>query len=237
MAITLALLLCCIMASTHKVQATNAIEASVDSPYFKARKDINMDGDDPYPAIIFYMKSYLQAHRAIHKNLRLAQKLTRQRPELDKFDQRQLQLKKLNLSQEQIQRQPTYIYTIHILTYIKRSTLHQFVDEHWLRNNLHKHRVYKSQSKKFLLFIASGDVVAKSDPLYLQSVRFKGRKMTRLCYGIYENQDDANRDRRVLERHLGQRLNIIRSELSTEIIDGAWLKSLIGTHIDRWERD
>ena len=227
--------LCGVIASTTQVRATAGIDASVDSSYFKARKDINMNVQGGYPAIILYMRSYLQAHRAIKQNSSLAQKLARQRPELDRTAHLSTQLKQLNLDLGQIQRQSDKVYTIHLLTYQRNSTLQQYVNQRWLKNELHLRKVYKSQRKAFIMFIPGGDLVAKSDPLFLEPIVSNGRKMTRVCYGIYEHQADANLDRRLLEKQLGQRLSVIHSQLTTEMIESAWLKSLFGTNIQRWE--
>ena len=251
--VPLASLLFCLLASFEEAEATGVVVAQCKSHYFKAQRFILFANEAPESILPKYLRTCLQLHRAIAASPQLAKRLKNERPNLgeefaefakrlrsersdsgEEFTQWENQWQRVGLSLSQVENQPGYVYTIHILSYRDKKTLQWFVNR-WLHRRMNRYRIYAAVPKSFQLFIRRGDVVTKDDPLYAKINVGKRHNLNRLCYGVYENKGDAYRDRKILEHQLGLRVRIIQERLTTGLIDRIWFKSVTGGWPHDWE--
>jgi hypothetical protein len=155
-------------------------------------------------------RGWLQAHRAIKKQPRLAHKLAVHPPRLyGSFWRRDIKaLQELGLTTNQIESQPGRLYTLQLAVYERKSGARWFLSRFWKPRRMQRLRVYERTPKHLQLF-GGGDVDSKDDPLYAVWAVVQKRKMVCVRYGIYESVTDANQDRKTLEKYLGLQLQVL----------------------------
>jgi len=136
---------------------------------------------------------------------------------------------------QQVERQPSHVYTLHLASFRKRGSLLSFLKRQWLGKHLNRRRIYKTIPKE-LSFFTSGDIATRNDAVYSKRVVAREQRLTRLCYGVYESVADANADKRVLERYLKLRIRVIREQLTTEFIRRACYEPIGGTRFTKWQQ-
>lgn len=224
-----------------EVNATNYADASAKSPYFEVEQYVNMDGPGALGYLTLYLRDWLRLHRAIRDQPRLAHRLRhhplilRAKSPNSAFDWSK-QLRYTGIADAAIQHQPTLVYTLHILSYRRATTLRWFLRSRWFRFRLHRRQVYRTRLKTLRLFVDSGDVTTKEDPLYLEPIVVRGQHLRRLCYGIYVTARDANHDRLVLQRYLPSAIVVLRHPLNEPLVRHVWLEPVGGRYFDRLER-
>ena len=236
--IAMGLMLLC-AAFSSDAWASIVLNSEVESRYFKVL-DNRSDGYD----IARSWRWWLQAHRAIAADPSLKRKfsvapldlenMTEKGGEPLMFKSGMEKIKKLGLTPGQLKKQPTHVYTLHLASYRNQAVLQKFVKRQWLGHRMNQYRVYKNTPKQ-LIFGASGDVDIKRDPLYVKAVTVKGRRFTRLCYGVYGSMADAAIDRKILEHHLGIRVRAMREQPTTELVRQILFKPVKGRGLDGWE--
>ena len=228
-AIAAALLVC----SSRSAQASIVHQSHVTGKYFKMEDGRGSRPDD----IARSWRYWLQVHRAIKGNPKLAAKFKRpidltallMEPDKEK-------LKKLGMKPTQIEFQPDYVYAVRLASHENPRSVADFVERHWLRKQMKKRKVYETVPKDLRLDVG-GEVTARSDPLYSVHAAVQGRKVARVCYGVYESVADAERDRRVLARHLGAGVKptLMRFHVTGELVERVWFAPIVGQSLRKWE--
>jgi hypothetical protein len=126
-----------------------------------------------------------------------------------------------DLSRSEIESQPARVYTLQVALYKRKSGVRWFLSRFWSPNHMQRRGVYRTVPKNLQLF-GGGDVDSKGDPLYAVWNTVKKRKMACVRYGIYESVADADQDQRILERHLGLRLQVLPCQLTKNLINKLW---------------
>jgi hypothetical protein len=189
---------------------------------------------------------WLQAHRAIRANSRLARKFVSNPLDLKMGKDRRgtgweflsgsEKIKKFGLTKQHVENQPAHAYTLQIATFQRPATVLSFLKQQWLGKGMNHSRVYKKTHKQ-LFFFASAENAFRSDPIYSEQVVVRGPKLTRICYGIYESKADANADQRILQRYLGLGIRVLRKQLTTEIVRRVVFEPIEGKVLDGWESE
>lgn len=222
----------CLVFLAGRAQASIIHLSKAESKYFTVIDDSSSDNTFS-PSWRFW----LQVHRTIEDSPKLMRKFSKHPLDLSShewsFKSLKEKLHEFNLKPDQIEDQPTYVYTLHIASYKKQSSVISFINHFWLAKHLEQRHVYKNTPKRLRLFVY-GEFSFKNDPLYSEQVVVRKQKFTRLSYGVYESKADANADKRILERQLGLTIQILRKSPTKELIRNVWLKPVAGKWF-KWE--
>lgn len=213
--------------SSSKVGAVTE-DAKVDSIYFASRSD--------GPDFLTPWKRWLRIHRYIATQPKLSRQLQAQQQKLRKgreLDYASGKFNKLSvLPEAAVQRQSTDVYTLQLASFKRESGVAGWLKNVWLKRHMEQRLIYARVPKSLRMF-AESEGPHKTDPLYVESA--PGRHAVRVLYGVYASAEDADADRRELEKRLGAHFLMRRRPLTNELILNLWFEPVAGRYLNVWD--
>lgn len=215
------LLIQAILASGAKATSDSA---SVRSRYFN-----NMSDGTPTDQGKFYAERWLRwlkKYRAIEANPNLSAQILRLPPDPYEGRKGARALIQRTLKPKNYERQSSRVFILQLGVYGSHRSLSRFVKSYW--PTLVKKDIYNRISKDFIAGVSS-ESVGKTEPLFSIESRLKGRRVYRLCYGIYASTKDAERDAAAMKKIISHSPLVISRDLTPSLIQNL-LQGSIGDY-------
>jgi hypothetical protein len=141
-----------------------------------------------------HWRFFLQVYRAVERNPEHRMRFIRERPMIQgNYDGHRSAINefaRLGVTEREITRQPTAVYTLQLYTFRNPQHLRYFLNRMPKRFNAFSTGIYDRTPKAFHLEYGDESLNYKGDQLYI----LRYGNFTRVRYGVYENVADAKLD-------------------------------------------